>query len=270
MKSVTIGKCEWQVLDEGSGETILFVHGFPLDHRMWRSQYESFPRDFRVIVPDLPGFGGSGKVEGTLSMAAVADDLVELLDRLEIDHSVTFCGLSMGGYVGWQFWQRHPQRLARLIQCDTRAIADTIEIARGRQLMAANIVNEGAAGVAKVAEGLIPKLFAPDILSASDSIVDATREVIHSTDATTIAAAQLGMAEREDFVDRLPSIDCPSLLVCGEHDVISPPDEMREIAAMIPAAKFVKLPKAGHMSPLETPGLFNDAVMAFLKESKTN
>ena len=264
MKNIQINQVDWSVLDAGAGDPILFVHGFPLDHSMWREQIDELSGDFRVIVPDLPGFGQSGAIDGTLSMARLADDLAILLDRLEIAGPVIFCGLSMGGYVGWQFWSRHRDRISRLIQCDTKAVADPPEVARGREMMAANMVQEGAAGVAAVSESLIPKLFAKESIERGVPAVQATIEVILSTSPKSIAAAQLGMAEREEFSGRLGEITLPCLLVCGEHDVISPPSEMRQIAEAIKGSQYVEISGAGHMAPLEDPVAFHEAFRTFL------
>ena len=263
MNSVTVNNLEWKYDDRGSGDVILFVHGFPLDHSMWQGQLEDLSGDFRVIAPDLVGFGGSDAVEGTLGMDRLADDLATLLDRLEIDTPVAFCGLSMGGYVGWQMWQRHPGRISRLIQCDTRAIADSPEVARGRQMMAANLV-QGSASVADLAAGLIPKLFADSTIQKKSPVVDATKSVIMKCPPQTVAAAQLGMAGREDFSDRLASIQTPCLLVCGEHDVISPAEEMKGIAAAMPKAEYVEIAGAGHMAPLEDSATFNGHLREYL------
>ena len=263
MSSVNINDCEWSYIDRGTGDVILFVHGFPLDHSMWNGQLEDLAGDFRVIAPDLAGFGGSGTVAGTLGMARLADDLAIFLDRLRIETPIVFCGLSMGGYIGWQMWQRHPERLGRLIQCDTRAIADSPEVARGRQMMAANLL-QGNADVASVAEGLIPKLFASSAVESGVAIVQSTKDVISKCPSQTVAAAQLGMADREDFSGRLASMQTPSLIVCGEHDIISPAEEMKGIAAAMPNAKYVEIRGAGHMSPLEDPTAFNRCVREFL------
>ena len=263
MSSVNINDCEWNYIDRGTGDVILFVHGFPLDHSMWNGQLEDLSGDFRVIAPDLAGFGRSATVDGTLSMARLADDLATLLDRLEIETPIVFCGLSMGGYVGWQMWQRHPNRLSHLIQCDTRAIGDSPEVARGRQMMATNLM-QGSAKVSSVAEALIPKLFASSAVESGAAIVHSTKDVILKCPPQTVAAAQLGMAERDDFSDRLGEIQTPSLIVCGEHDVISPTDEMKGIAAAMPIAKYVEIKGAGHMSPLEDSAVFNRHVREFL------
>ena len=263
-RHVSIGNVELYVVEQGAGPPLLLVHGFPLDHSMWRAQIDALSDKYHVIAPDLRGFGRSTGLADTqtLSMQQMADDLALLLSAIKISEPVTFCGLSMGGYIAWQFWQHHRAQLGRLILCDTRAVADTEEVARARQMMATQVLHEGNA---LVADSMLPKLFADTTASKQPEIIESTRQVVLSTPATTIAAVQRGMAQRPDVTDLLPSIDLPTLVVCGERDTISPVEEMREIAAAIPGARFNVIEKAGHMSPLENPKAFNAAVREFLQ-----
>ena len=152
------------VFERGTGPALLFVHGFPLDHTMWRAQLDHFAADFHVIAPDLRGFGASspGPDVGSVSMEQFADDCARLLDALGVQTEVTFCGLSMGGYVAWQFARKYPQRLARLVLCDTRAAADTPAAAETRFKMAEHVL---AAGTEIVARAMLPKMFAPATLA---------------------------------------------------------------------------------------------------------
>jgi pimeloyl-ACP methyl ester carboxylesterase len=214
-----------------------------------------------VIAPDLRGFGASDVVPGVATMQQMADDLAGLLDTLAVVEPVVFCGLSMGGYVAWQFALRHRTRLSKLILCDTRAIADTPEAAAGRLKTAERVMKEGP-GV--VADAMLPKLFAPNTAKDQPQIIEATRQVILRTKAEGIAAALHGLAQRPDVTDQLPKIDVPTLTICGEHDAISPPTEMEQFTAKLPNARFVKIAGAGHMAPLEAPGAVNAAIRDFL------
>ena len=105
MKTLEVNGIELATLDRGSGPPVLLVHGFPLDHTMWDAQVEALSEQYRVIAPDLRGFGRSGVTEGKVTMEQFADDLAGLLDGLEVAGPVVFCGLSMGGYVAWEFWR---------------------------------------------------------------------------------------------------------------------------------------------------------------------
>ena len=169
--------------------------------------------------------------ERGISMEAYADDLAELLDAIGVSEPIVLAGFSMGGYVAWQFVRKHGHRLRALVQCDTRAKADTDEARAGRIKMAENIAEWGSG---RVAEMMGPKLFAPATFEKQPEIVAAVRKVIERTPPAGIAAAQRGMAARPDVTEMLPHINVPTLVLVGEHDAISPPAEMKEIADAIP------------------------------------
>ncbi len=261
MSVLSVNSVQFSFVERGRGTPLVLVHGYPLDHSMWREQIDGLADACRMIAPDLRGFGASDVTPGTVTMEQMADDLAALLDALQVNEPVVFCGLSMGGYVAWQFALRHRTRLSKLILCDTRAVADSPEAAAGRLKTAENVLAEGAS---VAAESLIPKLFAPATYQQQPQIVEETRQVILRTKPEGIAAALRGMAERPDVTAQLGKIDVPALLICGEHDGISPPSEMRQIAAQMPGAKFVEIAAGGHMAPLEQPGAVNAAIQQFV------
>lgn len=239
----------------------MLIHGFPLDHSMWTGQIEALAVRHRVIAPDLRGFGRSGASDGTVSMRRFADDLAGLLDALGMSEPVTLCGLSMGGYIAFSFWEAYASRVAALILCDTRAAADTAQTAASRQQTAGRVLQEGPHFLI---EAMIPKLFATSTIQQQPDLVAAQQQVILSTAPQGIAAASRGMAERPDVTARLGSITCPVLVLAGQHDGISPPAEMRAMAQALPRARFVEIPAASHMSPLEQPAAVNRAIQQFL------
>lgn len=245
---VAVADVELAVEDIGAGPVTLLVHGFPLDRTMWR---ELAPRlsGRRLLIPDLRGFGeSSGPGIETATMERYADDLAGLLDALQVSGPITFCGLSMGGYIGWQFWRRHPARVRQLVMCDTRSAADTVETREQRLRTAADVLERG---VAELAEGMSKKLFSPATASTRPEFVEATRHVMLGTRRETVAAALRGMAQRVDATPWLAEIDVPTLLVCGVDDVITPLAEMRQVAAALPRSRLVEIANAGHMAPLE-------------------
>jgi pimeloyl-ACP methyl ester carboxylesterase len=259
-KSALLPNLRLNVLDRGRGTTILFVHGFPLSHAMWQGQQVLGDR-CRVIMPDLRGFGQSQVIPGTSTMAEMADDLARMLDELRVDRPVALCGLSMGGYIAFQFAKRHPARLDRLVLCDTKAAADTPEAAATRLKMAEHVLNHGTSAVA---EAMPAKLFAASTFAEQPRVVAAVKKMIEETDPAGLAAAQRGMAEREDVRSWLPQINVPTLVVVGREDMISPVDEMRAIAEAIPGAKFEVIERAGHMAPMERPEEFNRLLREFV------
>lgn len=249
------------VADVGQGPPILFVHGFPLDHTMWRQQLAELSRDHRCIAPDLRGFGQSSVTTGKVTMEQFADDLAALLDALGVTEPVVLCGLSMGGYIAWEFVRRHAARLRALILCDTRAVPDSPEAAANRLKLAEDVERLGPE---LVANAMLPRLLAPNTTAHRPEWVHELRQVMLGTNPQGIAAASRGMAERGDARPLLPTIDCPTLVIVGEHDVISPPAEMRDIATAIPRSVFQIIADAGHMAPLEQPLATNAAIRRFM------
>ncbi len=265
MNTADLSTTSLAYIDRGQGRPILLVHGFPLDHTMWDPQIEALAEHYRVIAPDLRGFGHSplGQIEPSrgVSMEQYADDLAQLLDALRITEPIVLVGLSMGGYIAWQFVRKYPERLRALVQCDTRVAADNDEARAGRIKMAENVAEWGAA---RVAEMMGPRLFSQQAFVSQPQFVAAVRRVVENTSPAAIAAAQRGMAARPDVTSLLPTIREPTLVLVGDQDVISPPDEMQSIAAAIPDAEFVVIPNAGHMTTLEQPETVNQAMLGFL------
>ncbi len=263
LKSVSVGDVRLAVEDRGSGPPVLLVHAFPLDHSMWDALAASLEGRCRVIAPDLRGFGGSERTEGTVTMERFADDLAGLLDALDVAEPIVLCGLSMGGYVAFSFWRRHGGRLRGLVLCDTRAGADTPEAATTRLSTAQRVLREGPGFLV---ETLLPRLVAPATLAHRPEVVEPLRRVVLAADPRGIAAAQRGMAARPDATSWLPHIDCPTLVVVGEHDAIAPVAEMRAMAGQIPRSRLVTISGAGHLAPLENPAEVHAAIDEFLSE----
>lgn len=259
MKKVHVGREWFTTRDEGQGPVLLLVHGFPLNHSMWNRQIEWFSKSLRVVAPDLRGFGASPEAGETSTMEQFAQDLVGLLEALKIEGPIVYCGLSMGGYIGWRFARDYPDRVRALIQCDTRALADSPDAAAGRRKLADQTLSQGPG---PIADAMLPKLAAGE----HAAVMAELRRMIMATSSKGIAAALRGMASRPDMTDFLPKITAPTLTLVGERDVISTPAETRGIAAAIPGAKYVEIPGAGHMTPMENPTAFNREVEIFLGE----
>lgn len=260
------GTCSYLDSDPTSQAPVMvLLHGFPLNSRMWRHQVSAFSESHRVLVPDLRGHGGSTVTHGTVTMAQMANDVAELLDQLEIIEPICLGGLSMGGYVAWEFWLQNASRLKQLMLFDTRAQNDTEQVARGRHMMAAQVVREGAE---MAADAMVPKLVARTTKDWTPELVDEVRRMILETDPEAIAATQRGMAERVDMTDRLGQIDVPALVLCGENDSISPPEEMQQFAEALPNGQFALIPKAGHLAPLEQPEAVNSAMGDFFASTQ--
>jgi pimeloyl-ACP methyl ester carboxylesterase len=263
-KKVSVGDSQLAVVEQGQGVPLLLVHGFPLDHSMWEFQIRELAGHCRVIAPDLPGFGASSPLTREVQrMEDFADALAGLLDQLGVTEPIVFCGLSMGGYIAWQFWRRHTSRLRGLILCDTRAAADAPEVAEQRRVNAERVLREGPGFFAQM---MLGRLFAPRNAQESSPIFTKIRDVMLATPPQSIAAALRGMAERPDARGWLPEIHLPCLIIVGEEDALSPPAEMQQIANAIPGAQMVTIPSAGHLAPLEHPQAVNAAIREFLRQ----
>ncbi len=262
-KIVSVNGAQLNVVDVGEGQPVVFVHGFPLDHQMWRHQIEAYSSDYRVIVPDLRGFGKSEGDVDQLSMELMADDVAALLDVLGVEEPVIFCGLSMGGYVGWQFVTKYRQRLKALILCDTKSEADTTEAADNRKKMAELI---RAKGIEYAALAMMPKLCSATTVEEQPELVAELKQVILETDPDVVIAALGALASRPDATAWLAGFDFPCLVVVGEDDAITPPDGMKELAGRLPQATYTLVKRAGHMAPLENPTETNSAITQFLKQ----
>lgn len=262
-KATTLSGFNLAYLDQGVGPVVLLVHGFPMDHTLWGNQVRALTDHYRVIVPDLPGFGQSELSRSReFSISLMADALVELLEFLEITEPITLAGLSMGGYVVMDFMRCYADRIERLALFDTRATTDTPEGIQNREKTAELAMSEG---IRSIAEGMIPKLFSPVSLERKPELVEAMRQKMLATRPETVAAASLAMAARVDSTELLARLTIPTLVVVGEHDLPAPPEVMRQMANSIAHATFVQVPAAGHLTPLEQPEIVNKTLLQFLK-----
>jgi 3-oxoadipate enol-lactonase len=262
MKTIHVNGIDLAAADLGAGRPLVLLHAFPLTHAIWEEQIAALAAAERVVAPDLRGFGQSGVTPGCVTMDQFADDLAAMLDALGIAEPVVLAGLSMGGYVALRFFQMHRGRLAGLLLCDTRAAADTPQAAAARRETAARVEQEGP-GV--LAEAMLPKLLSPATFAGRPEVVERVRRMILGGNARGLAAAARGMAQRPDFTALLPRIDLPVLVIVGGDDAISTPQEMGALARAIPAARYVEIPAAGHLSPLEKPAEVSTAIAEFLR-----
>jgi 3-oxoadipate enol-lactonase len=263
MPTVKLPGAELAYSDHGAGRPVMLIHGFPMDRSTWARQAESLAPHYRIITPDLRGFGRSSVTPGKVTVEQWADDLAGMLDALQITEPVVLGGLSMGGYVAFRFFQAYRSRLAGLILCDTKAVADTPQAAAGRLETAQRLEREGSAFLA---EAMLPRLLSPDTLSRRPEVVDHLRQIILGGDPCGYAATSRGLAERPNFTPLLPTIDCPTLLIVGLQDPISTVAEMNAMAQAISGARIVEIEGAGHVTPMEAPEAVTSAMGQFLGE----
>jgi pimeloyl-ACP methyl ester carboxylesterase len=248
--------------DDGSGPAVLLIHGFPLCRRMWHPQRRALSEaGYRVITPDLRGFGESDAPDGPYSMELFADDMAELLDHLGIGEAVVG-GMSMGGYVLFNLLERCRSRVRGACFITTRANADD-EAGRERRLLLARDVQKFGPQVA--ADAFEKLLFAEESLTERPKLVSEVYGWMTANDSRGIAGGLLAMRERKDYTPLLPGFAVPALAIGAEGDRAAPPDNARTIAAGIPGCRLAVIPEAGHMANLENPGAFNAALLEFLR-----
>jgi len=245
--------------ERGSGPVLLFVHGFPFDRTMWIAQLAGLAKIRSAVAVDLRGHGLSDVMTGgDFSMDLFADDIAKTLDAIGAEKA-DIAGLSMGGYVLFSFWRRHPERVRSLIFIDTKAEADSDEAKAGREKTAETAASQG---MQPIYETLASKVVGS---SPSIEVQDKLKEMMLGTAPEVAAADALAMRDRADSTADLPSITVPVLWLHGEEDALMPVDGARASAAKIPGASFVSIPKGGHVSPMENPEAVNSAIANFLK-----
>jgi 3-oxoadipate enol-lactonase len=245
------------VASSGDGPSTLFVHGFPLDHRLWLDQVKRLSGSRRCLAPDLRGFGRSGPSNARiLTMGGHADDLVALLEEEGIDR-IDLVALSMGGYVALELWSRRPDLIRTLVLADTRAGADGPDARAKRDTTAERVVSDGRGWLADDAAA---SLLADD---APLEVRARLRTMVEDTPYETIVGALRGMRDREDHTETLASISVPCLVVVGEADVVTPPEQAEAMAGAIPDGRFITIPRAGHLPPIEQPDAFASALTTF-------
>ena len=240
---------------------LVMLHAFPLDRRMWHPQIAGLAHHVPVLALDLPGFGRSRDFETAPRMHDWADAVAQAIDDRSAGQPIIVAGLSMGGYVALHLTRRYKEMVSGLILCDTRAGADTQE---GRIARNATISMVETDGIEPLADANVLKLLSP---AASPEVYTFTRELILDQTADGIVNALTTMRDRVDSTDLLPSLDIPVLVVVGSEDILTPPQDAEAMAAAAPGSELVVLQGAGHLSNLEKPNDFNNAVASFLGDS---
>jgi len=263
MAQVQIDNTTLAYTDTGSGRPVVLIHGYPFNRSLWNEQIAALSGSYRVIAPDLRGFGESDSSDGPSTMNRMAQDVALLLDHLGIPR-VTIGALSMGGYVTFAFYKQFPSRVRGLILADTRAQADTEEAKQKRAQQAEKALSEGMAGIA---DAMLPKLLTPETVSKRPDIVKRVRDMMLKTKPEGAAAALRGMAERDDQTTL--KISVPTLIIVGAEDAITPVADSEKMNQAIAGSRLVVLENAGHVSNLERTEEFNEAVLDFLSESSS-
>jgi 3-oxoadipate enol-lactonase len=241
--------------------TLVLIHGFPLNPSMWDPQLVLAGRGWRIIAPELRGFGEGLADPPVTSIDDYAADTIDLLDRLHVETAV-ICGLSMGGYIAFSMFRHAPTYFRAMVLADTRSQGDTPEAVTGRKNMQQLAREKGAAAVA---DALLPKLVGDTSRRERPAVVEAVRNQIVGNSVEAIAGALTALMTRPDSTPTLATIRCPVQIIVGDEDAITPPPLSEQMHRDIPGSQLAVIKGAGHMSNMEQPAAFNDALARFLE-----
>jgi len=244
-----------------NGIPIIFIHGFPFDSTTWQSQVNVVPERFRTITYDVRGHGQSEAGPIPYSLEFFVDDLFALIKKLELDQPI-LCGLSMGGYIALRAFERWPALFKALILCDTRSEGDTNEAKISR---ANGIKTIREQGTSKFAEDSVKNLFWEGNTNNRIAEIKNVRQMIEKTSPDVICATSMALAARTDTTEILSDIKVPVLIIVGEHDKITPPIAAESLHENIQDSELVVIKNAGHLSNIENPMEFNEALVGFLE-----
>ena len=233
----------------GDGRPVVLLHPFPANHEFWLPVAESLASRYRLILPDLRGHGESEIGEGPATMQKHVADLIRVLDDACVGRA-PFVGVSIGGYISFEFWRKQRARVAALVLCNTKAPADNSEARAGR-MQAANDVLER--GTESFLQSMVQRLFAKTTRETRPDLVDGALRMMRQMSPEDIAQVQRGMADRPDSVDTLKTINVPTVLVTGDEDILTGINEAHLMHQHIPGSQLKVIPKAGHYSPWEQP-----------------
>jgi pimeloyl-ACP methyl ester carboxylesterase len=249
-------------LEIGSGQPVVLLHAFPLCAEQWLPQLLKPIPGYRFVAPDVRGFGGRdpGVSPGGISMDTYAADILEFMAHVEMPEA-RVVGTSMGGYIALAMLRRAPARVTGLILADTRASADSADARQARDTMLARLAEQG---VGAVADQMLPRLLAEKTRQSQPDLTDALRRLIVRNTPDGVGTAIRAMRDRPDSTPLLETITCPTTVVVGREDVITPPEECEALSRAIPDARFVVIDEAGHLPNIEQPRAFAAAMMGSL------
>lgn len=266
MPTVSIGGAAVAYEDLGAGPALVFVHGHPFNRSMWAPQLGLFSRaGWRVVAPDLRGYGQTTVVPGKTTLDVFARDLSALLDHLGIGRAV-LVGLSMGGQIVLEFYRLFQERVAGLVLADTSAASETEAGRAARNEAADRLLREG---MSPYSREVLPKMVAPYNIDTQPGLARSVLAMMLLTSPEGAAAALRGRAERPDYVEMLSRIVVPTLVVVGADDEFTPLSDARLLHEGISNSVLAVIEGSAHMPNLERQDDFNDALMRFLTQRLT-
>lgn len=247
--------------DIGQGEPMLLIHGQPFDRTMWSDQVEMLSSQFRLIIPDLRGYGESGIPTEMVLLDELALDLNELLNELNIESAIVM-GLSMGGQIAMELFKLFPQQVRGLVLADTDSRAEDA-VGYERRLKLSQQIRED--GLKKFTQERIHYFISNHTMQNLPEVVTRLRTMMASTSSLGSSLVQRGRAERKDLTPYLSGIEVPVLIVVGEEDEFTPVATAKFMHEKIRGAELAIIKKAGHIPNMEQPDAFNDVLKRFLE-----
>ena len=242
------------------GPWVTFSHSIAADLSFWDAQTAELGKDFRVLRYDTRGHGGSGVGDIPYSLELLARDVVGLWDHLGIARS-HFVGLSLGGMTGIVLASLYPERVGGLVVANARTKAND----QFTELWDQRIALVEREGMDPIAEGSIPRWFTEGFISQAPQAVEHVRSVIRSCPSRGFIGAAQAIREI-DLHARLRNIDRPTLFIAGAEDGACPVEDIKADSGAVPGSRLTILSPAAHISNLEQPGAFNEALQDFLRE----
>lgn len=258
MEKVTVNGITLTYEDHGHGDTVVLLHGYCGSSAYWEIVLPLLAQSYRVIAPDLRGHGGTDAPVGAYSIDQMADDVTELLEKLEVE-KYTLLGHSMGGYIALSIAERFPERLTGFGLIHSTAYPDSDE-AKEKRLQAVSKIS--ASGITSFVDGLVPGLFAEKMRITAQQHVNRAIEIGYGTPPQGASGAALAMRERVDRRGILSETKLPVLLIAGENDNIVLQE--RTFTAEGENITQVVIKEAGHMSMYEAPEELVNAISDFL------
>jgi pimeloyl-ACP methyl ester carboxylesterase len=260
MKTLTSDDAQLVYEVTGSGAPVVLLHPFPVHHGFWAATTTALSSRYQLIIPDIRGHGDSGVGQGPATMTKHAEDLNSICDQEGIARAA-FVGVSIGGYILFEFWRRHRERVQTLVLCNTRASAETPESRATRLRSAAEVLERGTE---QFAESMLAKLLGKSTLDTRADLADEVRQMILKMSPEDVDLVQKGMADRPDSVPTLKTIVVPTLVIAGEEDAAIPVGEAEVLRQNISGAQMRVIPKAGHYAAFEQPGAVGLLLRQFL------
>jgi len=246
----------------GDGSPIVLLHPFPVHHEFWKSIAGKLATRYQVILLDLRAHGRSEVGKGTATMGKHAVDLMRLLEKMQIPKAV-FVGVSLGGYVLFEFWRRFRERVSALALANTRAEADTEQ---GRANRLKSIADSRLHGTGPFFDAQAQNLIGETTRRTRPDIVGTARAMMQRMSVDGLAAIQQGMAERPDSVATLRTINVPALIIAGQEDTVTPLANAQLMHQRIDGSQLQIIARGGHYSALEQPEEFGRVLRQFLDE----